>query len=110
MNLLMPLLESPLNLKGRRTPHFPFGYSAEERAYLEEQAPKQPLGACIREQLLGNRAQKRRSLRKPSQEDVQHAEAPGRVAPDKTAISRPRFVTIVAGIRRRRRWRRWSRG
>lgn len=39
--------------------------SAEERAWLEDQAGSRPLGAYIRARLLGDRSQKRRESRRP---------------------------------------------
>lgn len=63
--------------KRPRKPHklkpFSIRFSREERAYLEELAGKQPLGAYIRDQLLGDKAQKRRKSRKPALEDGQYA-------------------------------------
>ena len=41
----------------------------EERAYLEEKAGNRPLGAYIRERLLGDRSGKRRRSRKPKLDD-----------------------------------------
>lgn len=52
---------------------FSLRLSADERARLEEQAGNRPLGAYIREQLLGDRAIKRRALRKPRLQDEQYA-------------------------------------
>ncbi len=48
---------------------FSLRLSAEERAFLEERAGDQPLGAYIRECLLGENATKRRKSRKPTVDD-----------------------------------------
>lgn len=45
---------------------FSLRLTAEERAHLNEEAGNQPLGAYIRSRLLGERAEKRRLVRKPS--------------------------------------------
>ncbi len=45
---------------------FSIRLSGEERAYLERQAGNKPLGVYIRAVLLGERAAKRRVLRKPT--------------------------------------------
>ena len=47
--------------------------SAEERAYLDELAGSRPLGSYIREKLLGERAETRRTLRKPKIQETQYA-------------------------------------
>ncbi len=47
--------------------------TAEERAYLEEQAGSGPLSGYIRAKLLGERADKRRVLRNPKLEEAQYA-------------------------------------
>lgn len=44
---------------------FSLRLSAEERAWLEEQAEGRPLGAYIRERLLGEKVAKRRQTRRP---------------------------------------------
>ena len=48
---------------------FSLRLSVTERAYLEEQAGNQPLGAYIRDRLLGEKAVKRRRFRKPQIND-----------------------------------------
>ncbi len=53
---------------------FAIRFSDEERAYLEELAGNQPLGTYIRNQLLGDRAQKRRVTRKPNADHKMLAE------------------------------------
>lgn len=62
----------PAPKKKHHTP-FSLRLSEEERAYLEEKAGSRPLGAYIRNQLLGEQAQQRRALRKPSLGDEQYA-------------------------------------
>jgi len=52
---------------------FSIRLSVEERAFLEQQAGHQPLGAYIRTQLLGEKAHKRRVLRKPKINEQQVA-------------------------------------
>lgn len=52
---------------------FSLRLSTEEKAYLKERAGNQPLGAYIREQILGDKARKRRAIRKPTLEDGQYA-------------------------------------
>jgi len=52
---------------------FSIRFSEDERTYLEQQAGNRPLGAYIRGQLLGEKAQKRRTIRKPAIEDEQYA-------------------------------------
>lgn len=59
--------------KRKYPPPFSLRLSAEERAYLEEKAGHRPLGAYIRETLLGERANKRKILRKPHINDQQIA-------------------------------------
>lgn len=59
--------------KKKRPSPFCIRLSEEERAYLEEKAGGKPLGAYIRQQLLGDRAAKRRKQRKPSVDDKQVA-------------------------------------
>ncbi len=54
----------------RKTPPpFSLRLSDGERKYLNEQAGNQPLGAYIRSELLGDKAIKRRVLRKPQVND-----------------------------------------
>lgn len=65
--------ESQKTRKPHKLKPFSIRFSREERAYLEERAGKQPLGAYIRDQLLGEKAQKRRKSRKPALEDGQYA-------------------------------------
>ena len=59
----------------RKKPPSPFSLrlSAEERAYLIRQAGNRPLGAYIRERLLGGKADKRRTFRRPKIDDKQIA-------------------------------------
>lgn len=52
---------------------FSLRLSADERAWLEQQAGNRPLGAYIRETLLGEKAVKRKALRKPQLQDEQFA-------------------------------------
>ena len=60
----------------RKKPPSPFSLrlSAEERAYLIQQAGGRPLGTYIRSRLLGNKADKRRTFRKPKIDDKQLAQ------------------------------------
>jgi len=60
----------------RKKPPSPFSLrlSAEERAYLTRQAGGRPLGTYIRTRLLGERAEKRRTFRKPKIDDKQIAQ------------------------------------
>lgn len=60
--------------KAPKTRPFPIRFTSEERAYLEDLAGSRPLGTYIREQLLGDRAAKRRSARKPSIDDEKASE------------------------------------
>jgi hypothetical protein len=55
----------------REKPPAPFSLrlSPEERAYLDRQAGGRPLGAYIRERLLGDQARKRQVRRKPKVDD-----------------------------------------
>jgi hypothetical protein len=56
--------------KSKKTPApFCIRLSAQERAFLEEQAGSQSLGAYIRGQLLGEHAHKRRTLRRPKADE-----------------------------------------
>ncbi|CAA0114134.1 Uncharacterised protein [Halioglobus japonicus] len=59
--------------KAKRAPPFSLRLTAEERAYLEDLAGNQSLSAYIRKRLLGDQAEKRRELRKPTLEDQQYA-------------------------------------
>ena len=52
---------------------FSIRFTVSERAYLEQQAGTQHLGAFIREQLLDKKAKKRRVLRKPKMDDKNQA-------------------------------------
>ena len=52
---------------------FSLRLSTEERTFLEERAGNMPLGAYIRRELLGERARKRRAVRKPTLSDEQYA-------------------------------------
>ena len=56
-----------------KTKPFAVRLTADERAYLEAQAGEMPLGAYMREILLGGKAQKRRKTRKPELHDEQIA-------------------------------------
>ena len=60
----------------RKEPPSPFSLrlSTEERAYLIRQAGSRPLGTYIRERLLGDKAEKRRTFRKPKIDDKQIAQ------------------------------------
>ncbi|MEN8132290.1 MAG: hypothetical protein ABFS45_19350 [Pseudomonadota bacterium] len=51
--------------KKKSAPPFSLRLTAEERTLLEQQAGSKPLGAYIRERLLGDRAHKRRASRRP---------------------------------------------
>ena len=61
----------------KKKPPAPFSLrlSAEERALLEQQAGGKPLGAYIRERLLGDQAAKRKIHRKPKIDEKQIAHA-----------------------------------
>ncbi len=52
---------------------FSLRLSAEERAWLEEQAGSRALGAYIREKLFGENSTKRRTSRRPPLSDGQYA-------------------------------------
>ena len=52
---------------------FSLRLTVEERAYLDRKAGGKPLGAYIREQLLGDYADKRRASRKPKIDEQQLA-------------------------------------
>ena len=58
----------------RRPAPFSIRLSADERAYLQERAGSQPLGAYIRDVLLGENALPRRKSRRPSIDEQQLAE------------------------------------
>lgn len=60
--------------KRRKKPApFSLRLSTDERAFLEAQAGGRPLGAYIRERLLGEQAEKRKYQRKPRIDDQQAA-------------------------------------
>lgn len=63
----------PPKKKATRAASFSVRLSDEERAFLEERAGNQPLGAYIRQTLLEGQAHKRRAVRKPHIEQVQFA-------------------------------------
>ncbi len=52
--------------KRRYTPPFSMRFTAEERKQLNEMAGNQPLGPYIRDRLLGEQAEKRRKVKKPT--------------------------------------------
>lgn len=56
---------------GRAKPTYPFSlrFTVEERAYLEKQAGRKPLGTYMRERLLESHADERRIIRKPTVDD-----------------------------------------
>ena len=60
----------------RKKPPSPFSIrlSEAERAYLVRQAGNRPLGTYIRSRLLGGKAEKRRTFRKPKVDDKQIAQ------------------------------------
>lgn len=60
--------------KAKYPPPFSLRLSTEERAYLEELAGNQPLSTYIRSVLLGERARKRKTLRKPQIDEQKIAE------------------------------------
>ena len=64
----------PKKPKPKSPPPFSLRLSNDERAYLEALAGNQPLGAYIRETLLVERANKRKTLRKPHINDQKIAE------------------------------------
>lgn len=66
---------APKSIPGEGKKHSPFSIrlSEEERKHLEQLAGNRPLGAYIRDQLLGEKAHKRRALRKPTVGDEQYA-------------------------------------
>ena len=51
--------------KRRYTPPFSLRLTAEERKRLDEMAGSQPLGPYIRDRLFGEKAEKRRKVKKP---------------------------------------------
>lgn len=51
--------------KCKSPPPFSLRLSADERAHLKSQAGNKPLGAFIRDKLLGDSAEKRRKVRRP---------------------------------------------
>ena len=51
--------------KRRYTPPFSLRLTAEERKRLDEMAGNQPLGSYIRNRLFGEKAEKRRKVKKP---------------------------------------------
>lgn len=63
----------PQNPSKKRPSPFCIRLTTEERAYLQQLASNRPLGAYIRERLLGERAMKRRRLRQPKLDDQQYA-------------------------------------
>jgi len=60
---------APNAVQAKTTAPFSVRLTSDERAYLEQQAGTQHLGAFIREQLLDKAAKKRRVLRKPKMDD-----------------------------------------
>ena len=64
---------SPKAANDNKPTPFSLRLSAEERAYLETQAGNRPLGAYIRQKLLGDRTASRRAVRKPQIEEAQYA-------------------------------------
>ncbi len=52
--------------KRRYTPPFSMRFTVEERKRLDEMAGNQPLGSYIRDRLLGDQAEKRRKVKKPT--------------------------------------------
>ena len=60
-------------IRRKRPSPFCIRLTPDERAYLEHKAGNRPLGAYIRRQLLGDRAEKRRELRSPQIEQQQFA-------------------------------------
>jgi hypothetical protein len=57
----------------KRPSPFCIRLSPDERAYLERLAGNRPLGAYIRDRLLGDNVEKRRELRSPKIEQEQYA-------------------------------------
>ena len=64
---------TPRQPSSQKPTPFSLRLSAEERAYLDELAGSRPLGSYIREKLLGERAETRRTLRKPKIQETQYA-------------------------------------
>ncbi len=56
----------PKKSKRRYTPPFSLRLTIEERQRLDELAGNQPLGSYIRDRLLGEQAEKRRKVKKPT--------------------------------------------
>jgi hypothetical protein len=48
-------------------------FTVKERAYLDTLAGDQPVSSYIREKILGEKAEKRKVLRKPRMEDIQYS-------------------------------------
>ncbi len=68
-NRFQKVAEPPRGKK--RASPFCIRLTQDERAYLEELAGTQPLGSYIRKSLLGKRAEKRKTYRKPKINDAQ---------------------------------------
>lgn len=64
---------APKPKKKTKPAPFSLRLNIEERAFLEERAGAMPLGAYIRQELLGDRALKRRAARKPTLSDEHYA-------------------------------------
>lgn len=64
---------APGQVASKKPVPFSLRLSAEERAWLDKQAGSRPLGAYIRERLLGDRTEKRRASRKPQLHEAQYA-------------------------------------
>lgn len=64
---------SPKQTRQKKPAPFSLRLSVEERAWLDEQAGSRPLGAYIREKLLKDRTEKRRTARKPQLHEAQYA-------------------------------------
>lgn len=64
---------SPKSSRQKKPTPFSLRLSTEERAWLEAQAGSRPLGAYIREKLLGDKTEKRRASRKPQLHEAQYA-------------------------------------
>ncbi len=63
----------PAPIQAKITSPFSIRLTLEERAFLEQQAGHQPLGVYIRTQLFGEKATKRRVLRRPKIDEQQVA-------------------------------------
>ena len=61
------------NTRTPTAPPFSLRLTASEREYLKRQAGGKPLGVYIRERLLGEQAQKRKTARKPKTQEKQLA-------------------------------------